>query len=376
MTAPAVDVYRAEPLPIKIGILMDMPERIHKFAFPTYELVKEQFLASGRFERGIEFVHRSVYGAPTGYIQDALDGYNELCDKGCLLVVGPNHSDNNMALVETVEKRKVPTIMLGATADNLSEHSFSIPWASIPDDAYVMTSWLKERGYKRVCMTWDSVWHGTEYVRHFRIAAARAGIKIIADYRFSVVSTDARHDIMLEVAREHRDMNPDAIVHFGTDNTSVPYGKAVREIGWNIPRIMNGGFFQANFEYAWQDLDGWVGTSLWDDDNETLKAFHAQYKERYPDDNVVAYTAEPIALWRDAMTVALESLTLAPIMTPAGVQEGLENLRAIPAAVGGPRQSISFGRWDRRGNKGADVVVLRKLVDGRTIMEGRIKPLI
>src|SRR6185369_3212511 len=130
------DVYREKPLPIKIGILMDMPERINKFAFPAYELVKEQFLASGRYERDIEFVTRMVYGAPTGYIQDTMDGYNELCDKGCLVIVGPNHPDNNVALVPTVEQRKVPTIMLGATADNLSDHVFSMPWASIPDDAY------------------------------------------------------------------------------------------------------------------------------------------------------------------------------------------------------------------------------------------------
>lgn len=370
------DVYRERPLPIKIGILMDMPERINKFAFPTYELVKEQFLASGRYERDIEFVVRMVYGAPTGYIQDAIDGYNELCDQGCLVVVGPNHSDNNMALVPTVEQRKVPCIMLGATADNLSNYVFTVPWASIPDDAYVMTSWLKDRGYKRVAMTWDTVWHGTEYVRHFRIATARAGIDIIADKRFSVYSSDARHEIMKETARQHRALNPDAIVHFGTGNSTVPYAKAIREVGWDIPRITNGSFFQANFEYAWEDMEGWVGTSLWDDDNETLKRFHKDYLARYPDDPVIAYTPEPLAVWRDAMTAALEGLILAPILTPQGMHEGLESLRAIPAAVGGPRQVISFGKWDRRGNKGADVVVLRRLKGGRTYQEARLTSLL
>lgn len=370
------DVYREKPLPLRIGILMDMPERINRFAFPTYDLVREQYLASGRLERDIEFVVRSVYGAPTGYIQDAIDGYNELCDKGCVIVVGPNHSDNNVALVPTVEQRKVPTVMLGATAENAAEHVFTIPWASIPDDAYAMTSWCKQRGYKNVCMTWDSVWHGLEYVKHFRIASARAGIRTIADYRFSVVSSDGRHEIMKRVASEHRAMKPDAIVHFGTGNTSVPYAKAVREIGWDVPRITNGGFFQANFEYAWEDMDDWVGTSMWDDDNVTLAKFHAEYKARYPNDEIVAYTPEPIALWRDAMTVALEGVILAPIMTPAGMKEGLETIRALPAAVGGPRQMMSFGPYDRRGNKGADVVVLRRLKNGRSLMEGRIESLL
>jgi hypothetical protein len=83
-----------------------------------------------------------------------------------------------------------------------------------------------------------------------------------------------------------------------------------------------------------------------------------------------------LALWRDAMTVAFEALLLAPILTPAGMYEGLESLRGLPAAVGGPRQAISFGKWDRRGNKGADVVVLRKLKGGRTYQEGRIQSLL
>ncbi|SCW81249.1 ABC-type branched-chain amino acid transport system, substrate-binding protein [Sphingobium faniae] len=370
------DVYREKPLPLKVGILMDMPERINTFAFPAYELVRERFLASGRFERDIQFVTRMVYGAPTGYIQDTIDGYNELCDAGCLVVVGPNHSDNNVALVSTVEQRKVPTVMLGATADNLAEHVFTIPWASIPDDAYVMTSWLKQNGHKRVAMTWDMVWHGLEYVRHFRIATQRAGIEIVADYRFSVFSSDERHEKMKQIAAQHRDLKPDAIVHFGTGNSSVPYARAVREIGWDIPRITNGGFFQANFEYAWVDMEGWVGTSLWDDENETLARWWDIYKARYPEDAVIAYTPEPIALWHDAMSVALEAFILAPIMTPAGVKEGLESIRAMPAAVGGPRQSISFGRYDRRGNKGADVVVLRRCKDGRLHQEGRFQPLV
>jgi len=369
------DVYREKPLPLKVGILMDMPERINKWAQPCYDLVKEQYLASGRLLRDIEFVTRPVFGAPTGHIQDAIDGYSELCDKGCLIVVGPNHSDNNVALVETVDQRKVPCIMLGATADNLSKHVFSLPWASIPDDAYVMTSWLKQNGFKRVAMTWDMVWHGTEYVRHFKIATARAGIEIVADYRFSVFSSDERHEKMKQIASQHRALNPDAIVHFGTGNSSVPYGKAVREIGWDVPRITNGGFFQANFEYAWEDMEGWVGTALWDEENATMMKWWNQYRERHPDDEVIAYTAEPILVWRDAMVAALEGIVLAPIMTPAGVQEGLESIRCLPAAVGGPRQSISFGQWDRRGNKGADVVVLRRCQGGRTHFEGRIQPL-
>lgn len=75
--------------------------------------------------------------------------------------------------------------------------------------------------------------------------------------------------------------------------------------------------------------------------------------------------------WRDA----LEGLVLAPIFTTEGVKEGLERIRGLPAAVGGPRQIISFRKWDRRDHKGADTVVLRRLANGRPVMEGRYAPI-
>jgi ABC-type branched-subunit amino acid transport system substrate-binding protein len=376
VTTHVKDVYKDPPLPIKIGILMDIPERHYQYAFRSYDLVKEQFEEGRRFERPVEFVIKNTAGAPSAYITDVISAFHELCDAGCLVIVGPNHSDNNLALAPIADERRVPTIMMGATAENLREWVFSIPWASIPEDAYLIASWLKSHGHRAVTMTWDSSWHGEEYVAYFRRAASKAGIDILCDKRFSVVSSDEREAIMRRTVEQHRRLNPDAIVHFGTGNSNVPWAHIVREEGWDdIPRIQNGGFYQVNFPYSHWALEGWVGVSMWDDDNETLKAFHEAYKQRYPDDDVIAVTPEPIAVWRDAMSAALEGLVLAPIFTTEGVKEGLERIRGLPAAVGGARQIISFGKWDRRGHKGADTVVLRRLRNGQSVMEGRFAPI-
>jgi len=51
----------------------------------------------------------------------------------------------------------------------------------------------------------------------------------------------------------------------------------------------------------------------------------------------------------------------------------LESVQLLPAAIGGPRNSISFGPYDRAGLKGSDCVVLRRVKNGELVMEGRIE---
>jgi hypothetical protein len=54
-----------------------------------------------------------------------------------------------------------------------------------------------------------------------------------------------------------------------------------------------------------------------------------------------------IAVFRDGITALLEGVVNAPIMTPEEVVEGLEKVRQLPAAMGGDRTSLSFGRTSK-----------------------------
>src|SRR5260221_56167 len=56
----------------------------------------------------------------------------------------------------------------------------------------------------------------------------------------------------------------------------------------------------------------------------------------------------------------------ANILTPKGVKEGLEKVRMLWAANGGPRTHMSLGPYDHKAYKG-DWLVLRKIVGGRTV---------
>lgn len=368
----AKDGYFDKAQPIKIGVLMDVPERHQKYAFPIYDFVCEQYRRSGRLHRGVQLVRKIVYGPPAGYIDDVMRGYHELCDEGVLAVIGPNHSDNNIAITEHAEARRVPIMTLGAIHTHVSPHVFNVGWGSVPEDAYTVASWLDQKGHRRVTLTYDNAAHCRIYARWFRTAAAKAGIEILADTCVSENNDDHAVESMRVTLADHRSKQPDAIVCFGTGASQLNWGRVVHESGWDVPRIMNGAFFQANYAYTHEFFDGWVGTGLWDDDNRTLRRFMKDFCAAHPDLDQVA--PEIVAMYRDGIVALLEGIAEAPILTPRGVVEGLENVRMIPAAMGGDRTTISFGPYDHKGHKGMDYMVVRRLTKGRLIMESRFEP--
>jgi len=367
------DVYDAAATPVRIGVLMDMPEWIRPAALKAYAFIVARTARDSRFERGVELVEQIVEGAPSGPIGAALKGYDALVDAGVLAVIGPNHSDHNKALTARAEARRVPVLALGATAEQVSEHVFNVQWGSIPEDAHIVANWLARNGHARVTVTWDTAWHSGEYLHHFRHAARRLGIRILTDERLSQLPGPGLDAHVARTVEEHRRLGPDAIVHFATSRSGLAWAKGVKAAGWSPPRIMNGGFYGATNAATADIYEGWVGTGLWDDDNPTLAALLAEYAawagEPFP------APAELAAIYFDGMRALLEGVALAPILTPEGIKHGLEDVKMLPAATGGPRTVISFGRWDRRGLKGMDVMILRRMAGGKLVMEPRFDPL-
>jgi branched-chain amino acid transport system substrate-binding protein len=65
-----------------------------------------------------------------------------------------------------------------------------------------------------------------------------------------------------------------------------------------------------------------------------------------------------------------EGLAFARPVTPEGLRRGLEQVRMLPATMGGPGTVIGFGPSDHRGYKGADYLVLRTVRDGKEGLVG------
>src|SRR5215210_6838285 len=114
--------------PIRLGVLMDyaIPNRdIRDDVVQPVELVFADGLERGMIDRPVELVHREVGGLPRGTVKAVIDAFGELVDEGCLAVIGPNISDNAVAVREEIERRfRVPAISVCGSEDWLGEWTF------------------------------------------------------------------------------------------------------------------------------------------------------------------------------------------------------------------------------------------------------------
>ena len=107
------------------------------------------------------------------------------------------------------------------------------------------------------------------------------------------------------------------------------------------------------------EVEGVVFTDVVDDANPVLQRFVRRYEERHGPAPLLL----GLAAGHDLAMTAVEALRLAPSMTAAGARAGLEQLRGVPAAVGGVGTTIGFGPFDRDGYKGP-LVVYREIRGG------------
>src|SRR6185295_9612389 len=153
-------------------------------------------------------------------------------------------------------------------------------------------------------------------------ACARAGIEILSEYRFPQILVPELDDIFTSVTGRLKALQPDALAHFGTGPVAGRWADFVNK-NWNdLPRVMNGAFYGA-YEPEYRAVyEGWVGTSMWDEDNPTAAKFAKEFAARYPEAGDVPI--ELLALSYDVARAIVEGVVQAPILTPDGVRRGLE----------------------------------------------------
>ena len=116
--------------PARVGVLVDYLDKDGKYdenILPTLEMVADDFVSRGVVERPVEFVVRAVQGLPNGSFRAVRDAYLDLVEEDCLVVFGPQVSENGAALGPFIERAQVPTITLAATEAMLGEYSFALP---------------------------------------------------------------------------------------------------------------------------------------------------------------------------------------------------------------------------------------------------------
>jgi hypothetical protein len=71
--------------------------------------------------------------------------------------------------------------------------------------------------------------------------------------------------------------------------------------------------------------------------------------------------------------VLVEALFRAPVLSGFGLKEGLEQIRFMPSATGGPQTHIAAGPYDHQMFKG-DWLLYGRVRDGELEFEGLFEP--
>src|SRR3954470_3042943 len=359
--------FESHAEPIKLGVLMDWQvpedhpqERLDDFSLP-FELIFKQGLESGMIDRPVEIVKRERWGLPKGSVKAVIDGFGELVDEGCLAVFGPAISDNCLPVREAIEERfHVPAISMSGSDDWLGEWTFSLPQGSLTDEPIFWADLLAKQGHTEVGALVESSLVGDTYLRNFRTACKRRGIRIVAE---EWIAQTAAPDVE-RAMRTIYEAKATAFAHCGFGLSVLYVNPALEALEWDPPRFMGTAFQNAWFHEAlWQAMMGWTGLDQYDEENPVGQEFCDKYEATYgrrPD------WVLPLVN-RDFATALLHAFADAHPLTPRGVKEALERVKMVPAASGSPGTRISFGKWTRRGWMGTGYLVARQLnPDGNT----------
>src|ERR1700744_4693835 len=209
--------YESTAEPIKVGYLMDFklppgfPEELFASFTQTFDLIFEEAVQQGLMDRPVQMIYREVEGLPKGSVKAVIDAYGELVDEGCLVVFGPNITDNCVPMKEAIEERlKVPAISVCGTDDWLGEWTFSFPQGSMTDEPIFLADLIGKKGITEIGVLMEQSLIGQSYLKNLRTACQRKGIRIVAEVAVAQTAQDIN-----EAVRTLHDAKAEAIVHLG-----------------------------------------------------------------------------------------------------------------------------------------------------------------
>jgi len=358
--------------PVTLGLLVAEPQLAPQRWRNVLTLALEDLEAAGTLHREVTFVEQVAEGLPNGSSHAVLEAFAELDRAGVLAVLGPANGDNCISLQPAADERRLATVGLCATMHFPSEWCFSVPWGSCPEDALLVADWVVRNGHRRLAVITDDLWHSGEYLEHLRRVVDREGLSIVNLERLPATVRDAaeapaEQRAAADAAVERsRTAQPDVLVHLGPLSLAAVAG-AVTDQGWEVPKVANNAFAAAQRPDRAHRFEGWVGTTCWHDDNELLAGLLERHLERFGEPAGPDFAA---SLY-DGARVLFEAVALAPILNRPGLRAGLERVRQLPSAIGGPENVLTFGPWDHRALKSRSMMVLRRIEGGRSVMEDR-----
>lgn len=343
------------PAPILVGLLFDFPQADRGESFEeAVRLGVDEVAESGRIDRPVEFVHRHARGLPFGTEHDVVTAFGELDEAGVLAIIGPSISDNGLIVRPLADATRLPCINYTGGERTRGEFMFHYQVGSLEEEPAVLARRLAQRGLGSAAVIHDQSPVGRRYAECFDEARVGLGIELTGSAAVSPLSENVR-----DVTARLRTTNPEALVYLGLGVTSRAVALAIASLEWRVPVVANSALM---FGYARPDWrDGWAGWEYLDgvsDGNEMRQHLRKKSKQA---------AAGPIGCAAyDMGRLVGEAIARAHHLTRAGIKEGLERVKRLPAASGMEGTTMGFGQYDHAALKGR-YLVLREWRDGKTV---------
>ncbi|HEY2812012.1 MAG TPA: ABC transporter substrate-binding protein [Acidimicrobiales bacterium] len=342
--------------PVRLGLLFDFPQPDGGDSFAT---AVELGLSTIPLDRPIELVRELAAGLPAGSAHDVEQKFAALEQSGVLAVIGPSISDNGLVVRDLADRAGLPCINYTGGAITRSERMFHYQVGSLEEEPAVLLQHLIGRGIERVAVVYDRSPVGRHYAEWFELARVTAGVEVAATGAISPLAATPRAADASALIDRLAASKPDGLVYLGLGVAARTVAVALDDIGWHVPVVANSALMFGYARKDWRPLwDGWVYCDTVSDHNPQRR----QLRELSP-----RTAAGPVGVaGYDIGRLLAEAIARTDHLTRAGVVEGLERVKRLPASSGHDGTTMGFGHWDRGALKGP-YLVLRQWQDGKSV---------
>ncbi len=341
---------------VPVGVFYDFPQGDGgRYVEDGLRIGFEEARAEERLGDEITLTAGVAEGLPAGSAESVVEAFGALVATGVVAIVGPSISDNGLIVRDLADEAGIACINYTGGAFTRGEHMFHYQVGSLEEEPVLLAEYLRAQGHHRIAVLFDDTPVGTSYDLWLRRTVERTGDPELA-FRSSVspLAEDLRADVEAALAVE-----PDALLYLGLGVAARAVSLGVEAVGWKGPVVTNStlmfGYTRPDWRTGFED---WVYIDTISDANPIRDTLRERSRR---------HAASPIGVAAyDIGRILGEGLVLADDRTPAGVREGLERVKRLPAATGKAGTTMGFGQWDHGALKG-DYLVLRAWRGGRTV---------
>lgn len=345
--------------------------------YDATQLAFEEAFESGLIDRPVELQVVEVEGLPFKRATTLINAVREcIRDFDPIALIGPHTSENAPVLKPIAEEIGIPLIVMSGAMQMAGPWTFLTPNGTFPDEAIIMVDHAVDvEGASKIGMIREDNLLGDEYALYIKRRVQEREISLVADVALGSFITP---EDGVKAIEQMRASGAEAYVYVGFGATAMAVLAASQKLaaeGYDVPRITMSIFMgtikglvkrMTGPQYGGliENYEGWTGVDQYDERNEHFMSMLDRFAKRFDDRRPMhCYTAQGY----DMGNVVAHGLALAKPASRDGLRRGLEQVRRVPATVGGPGTSISFGPYDHRGYKG-DYIVMRQIKNGENVL--------